>query len=120
MKELTKHQISKEGWQFEIKRDGYRTIAFCNKDKVDLKSRNDKSFNEKFYPVSDALKELNQKVVIDGEIVVIDQNGKSNFGSLQNWRSESDGELYFYVFDIMWLEGKELMSLSFALSSQSS
>jgi len=96
-------------WQFEIKWDGYRTIAFCNKNKVELKSRNEKSFNEKFYPIYKAVQEWNINAVVDGEIVVLDENGKSNFGTLQNWRSEADGEIYFYVFDILWLNGKDLM-----------
>ncbi|HMT28168.1 MAG TPA: DNA ligase D, partial [Bacteroidia bacterium] len=43
--------------------------------------------------------------------VVLDKSRKSNFGSLQNWRSDADGEIYFYVFDIMWLNGKDLTQL---------
>lgn len=108
---LVDEPFDDEAWQFEIKWDGYRTIAFCNKSKVDLKSRNDKSFNERFYPVCKAIQDWNIKAVIDGEVVVLDQNGKSHFGSLQNWRSEADGEIYFYVFDILWLNGKDLMQI---------
>jgi bifunctional non-homologous end joining protein LigD len=103
--------FDKEGWQFEIKWDGYRTIALCNKSEVELKSRNDKSFNEKFYPVRKALQEWNINAVVDGEIVVLDENGKPNFGALQNWRAEADGEIYFYVFDILWMDGKDLMQI---------
>src|SRR6185295_18668561 len=68
---LIDEPFDKEGWQYEIKWDGYRTIAFCNKGKVELKSRNDKSFNQKFYPVYDAVKEWNINAVIDGEVVVL-------------------------------------------------
>ncbi len=100
-----------EGWLYEVKWDGYRTIALCNKDKVEMRSRNDKSFNEKFYPVTNALRALNLQAVIDGEVVVLDNNGQSNFGSLQNWRSEADGEIIFYAFDILWANGKNLMQL---------
>jgi len=100
-----------EGWQYEIKWDGYRTVAFCNKSKVALKSRNDKSFNEKFYPVFKAVQQWNINAVVDGEVVVLDEGGKSNFGALQNWRSEADGELYFYVFDLLWLNGKDLAQI---------
>lgn len=100
-----------EGWQYEIKWDGYRTIALCDKKKVALKSRNDKSFNEKFYPVHKALQEWNIRAVLDGEVVVIEEEGRSNFGALQNWRSEADGEIYFYVFDLLWLNGKNLIQL---------
>ncbi|HUM46060.1 MAG TPA: DNA ligase D [Chitinophagales bacterium] len=99
------------GWEYEIKWDGYRTIALCNKNKIELKSRNDKSFNDKFYPVYKSLQEWNVHAVVDGEVVVLDEDGKSNFGALQNWRSEADGEIYFYVFDLLWLNGKNLMQL---------
>jgi bifunctional non-homologous end joining protein LigD len=108
---LVDKPFDNEGWQYEVKWDGYRTIALCNKQKVELKSRNDKSFNEKFYPVYNAVRDLNIQAVIDGEVVVLDEDGKSNFGALQNWRSEADGEIYFYVFDILWLDGKDLMQL---------
>jgi len=103
--------FDKEGWQYEVKWDGYRAVAFCNKTKVELKSRNDKSFNEKFYLVYKAVQDWNINAVVDGEVVVLDKNGKSNFGALQNWRSEADGEIYFYLFDVLWLNGKDLMQI---------
>lgn len=108
---LVDKPFDEEGWIYEVKWDGYRTVALCNGKNVDLKSRNDKSFNDKFYPVHQAVKNWNVKAIVDGEIVVLDENGKSNFSSLQNWRSEADGELIFYVFDIMWLNGKDLTDL---------
>jgi len=98
-------------WQYEVKWDGYRTLAFISKSKVELFSRNNKSFNEKFYPIYDLLKDWKSNAVLDGEILVLNAKGISNFGSLQNWRSEADGELVFYVFDILWYEGKNLMGL---------
>ncbi|MEO6549487.1 MAG: DNA ligase D [Ferruginibacter sp.] len=108
---LVDEAFDEEGWQYEIKWDGYRAIAYVNKGKVELRSRNNKSFNEKFYAVFDVLKKLKINAVLDGEIIVADDNGMANFGNLQNWRSEADGRLLFYVFDILWLEGKSLMPL---------
>lgn len=105
---LVAQPLETPGWVYEVKWDGYRAIAFCKKNKVEIKSRNDKSFSEKYYPVLNELKSLNLDAVLDGEIVVLDEDGKANFGNLQNWRSESDGELYFYVFDILWLNGRDL------------
>lgn len=49
--------------------------------------------------------------MVDGEVVLLDEKGKSNFGALQDWRSEADGEIYFYVFDVLWLNGKDLMQI---------
>ncbi|MEP6748311.1 MAG: DNA ligase D [Bacteroidota bacterium] len=97
-----------EGWLYEVKWDGYRALGLMKNGKAELISRNDKSFNEKFYPVTKALELWNINAVVDGEIVVVGDNGISNFGALQNWRSEADGELYYYVFDILWLDGKDL------------
>lgn len=96
------------GWQYEVKWDGYRALAFVNKGEVDLLSRNNKSFNEKFYPIHKILSSWNLNAVVDGELLVLDDKGVSNFGALQNWRSEADGELVFYVFDILWYDGKDL------------
>lgn len=103
--------VKDPGWLFEIKWDGYRAVSLCNKGSVNIISRNNKPFTEKYYPVHDALKQLNLNAVLDGEIVVLRENGVSNFGALQNWRSEADGELVYYVFDLLWLNGYDLMGL---------
>src|SRR6186713_932651 len=108
---LVDQPFDEQGWQYEIKWDGYRAVAMINKGKVNLLSRNNKPFNEKFYPVVDALKKWDINAVIDGEVVVLNDKGISNFGSLQNWRSEADGSLFYYVFDILWLNGYDLRSL---------
>ena len=98
-------------WQYEVKWDGYRALAFVNKGNVELLSRNNKSFNDKFYPIYDLLREWKINAVLDGEILVLNEKGISQFGALQNWRSEADGELVFYVFDLLWYDGKNLMDL---------
>jgi bifunctional non-homologous end joining protein LigD len=99
------------GWSYEIKWDGYRALAFVSKGQVELVSRNNKSFNQKFYPVYDALKQWPVNAVVDGEIIVVNEKGAADFSDLQGWRSEADGQLVYYVFDILWLEGKALMQL---------
>ena len=99
------------GWEYEVKWDGYRALAFRNKDKTELKSRNNKSFNEKFYPIFEAVQNWKVDAVVDGEIVAVNDKGIADFSALQNWRSEADGELLYYVFDVLWLDGKNLMHL---------
>lgn len=99
------------GWQYEVKWDGYRALAFLNKGKARLVSRNQKSFDKKFYPLPEDLKKLGLDAVLDGEIVVVNEQGISDFGALQGWRSEADGELRYYVFDILWLGGRDLTAL---------
>lgn len=98
-------------WTYEVKWDGYRSIAYINKGSVELSSRNNKSFTEKYYPLVNTMKEWTVNAVLDGEILVIGKDGKANFGALQNWRSEADGDLVYYAFDLLWYEGKDIMGL---------
>ncbi|MDE3248778.1 MAG: DNA ligase D [Bacteroidota bacterium] len=100
-----------EDWLYEIKWDGYRAVAHLRDTKVGLWSRNQKSFDEKFYPIHAALQTLGLHAVLDGEIIVSTPEGISNFGMLQNWRSEADGQLLYYVFDLLWLDGYSLLDL---------
>ncbi len=108
---LVDKPFDEEGWIYEVKWDGYRALAFSHNGKAELKSRNDKSFDEKFYPVKEAVEAWGIDAVVDGEIVVVKEDGISSFGALQNWRSEADGDLYYYVFDLPWYAGKDLSGL---------
>lgn len=98
-------------WTYEVKWDGYRSIVYINKGTVELSSRNNKSFTEKYYPLVNTIKAWTINAVIDGEILVIGKDGKANFGALQNWRSEADGDLVYYAFDLLWYEGKDISGL---------
>lgn len=99
-------------WVYEVKWDGYRALGFSLKNgDVQLLSRNNKQFNDKFYPIFELMGTWKMDIVVDGEIMVINNEGVSNFGDLQNWRSEADGELVYYVFDLIWFEGKDLTGL---------
>ncbi|MEO9013245.1 MAG: DNA ligase D [Ginsengibacter sp.] len=108
---LIKKPFDSDEWIYEVKWDGYRALAFLNKGQVSIKSRNEKSFDEKFYAIHEELKKWKINAVVDGEIIVANKQGMADFGQLQNWRSEADGNLVFYVFDILWLDGKSLMDL---------
>ena len=99
-------------WIYEVKWDGYRALAYINNGSVSIASRNNKSFDEKYYPITAVLQKWSINAVLDGEIVVIGKDGKANFSGLQNWRSEADGILIYYVFDILWYNGKNIMPLT--------
>jgi bifunctional non-homologous end joining protein LigD len=99
------------GWVYEIKWDGYRAVAQVSKDEVKLISRNNLLFDQ-FYPINNLLSQWAHNAVLDGEILVLNNKGISDFSGIQNWRSEADGELVYYVFDILWYEGKNLMNLT--------
>lgn len=103
---LTSKPFDRPGWIFEIKWDGYRAIAEVDKE-VLLYSRNNISFKSKYPTVVESLKRIKRSVVLDGEIVALDKNGKSNFHALQYYM-ESPVPLTYVVFDILYLDGTDL------------
>ena len=106
--------FDRDGWLFEIKWDGYRAIAEKSGDRVRLYSRNDKTMNEQFKPIVDALARLPFDGVLDGEIVVLDKSGRADFQLLQNYLRSGKGSLVYYVFDILYYMGHDLMGLPLA------
>jgi bifunctional non-homologous end joining protein LigD len=97
-------------WIYEIKLDGFRAIALKQGDDVRLLSRNEKDFGAKFPEVSGAVAQLSAKeAVIDGEIVALDAKGRSSFQLLQACDiGEERPPIFFYVFDLLRLNGKDL------------
>lgn len=107
---LIDEPFDNKDWLFEIKWDGYRAVAYCQGDSVELVSRNRKPFTHKYAPVVQALKELNTAAVFDGEIVAVDENGLANFQALQNWQN-TPVQLQYFIFDVVWLNGEDLTHL---------
>ena len=105
---LVDEPFDREGWLFEIKWDGYRAIAEVDNGKVRLYSRKHTSFNDAFPPVVESLKKLGRTAVLDGEVVVLDESGRSRFQLLQNYRRTGQGHLVYYVFDLLELDGRDL------------
>lgn len=100
-----------EDWLFEIKWDGFRALAFIDQGKVDLKSRNKLSWNDRFPPIIKDFKKLSGQIILDGEIVVLDKKGKSDFQLMQNYQKNQEGALCYYVFDILFKDGEDLREL---------
>src|SRR5215472_11226763 len=75
------------GWIFEIKLDGYRAIAVKSDRVVNLFSRRHKSFNHQYPHLVEALGELPEGTVVDGEVVALDESGRPSFNLLQSYRS---------------------------------
>jgi bifunctional non-homologous end joining protein LigD len=84
---LVDKPFDEEGWIYEVKWDGYRAIIYLNNGLVEMRSRNNKTFDEKFYPIHNALEKWKVNAVIDGEIIVTNDKGISNFSNLKCWRS---------------------------------
>jgi bifunctional non-homologous end joining protein LigD len=99
--------------EIEIKFDGYWTRAFKNGNETQLLSRNEKDFNEKFPTIVEAVRELKTKEAeIDGEIVALNEKGISKFELLQAYElGEKRPPLFFYAFDLLRLNGKDLTRL---------
>ncbi|HEY4874885.1 MAG TPA: DNA ligase D [Puia sp.] len=97
-----------DNWIFEIKWDGYRAIAEITSKDVKLYSRNGISFKNNYPVIFEELKKIKQKVVLDGEIVVLNENGKSDFQKLQHYGENPDYPLCYYVFDILSFNTKDI------------
>lgn len=109
--ETVKDAFDRKGWVFEIKYDGYRTIAVVNEGSVDLFSRNENSFNTLFTSIAEELKSIGHSVVLDGEVVIEDSKGRSDFQLLQNFTKTGKGTLKYYVFDLLHLDGNNTQGL---------
>jgi bifunctional non-homologous end joining protein LigD len=108
---LVDEPFDRDGWLFEIKWDGYRAIAEVEPGDVRLYSRNLLSYNERFPAVVEALPRIGARAVLDGELVVLDEKGVSQFQLLQNYLRTRRGTLLYYVFDVLWLDGHDLRDL---------
>jgi bifunctional non-homologous end joining protein LigD len=98
-------------WIFELKLDGYRALARIEHNEVSLISRNNKLFNDLFsIIVKDLKKYINHDLILDGEIVILDKKGKSHFQLLQNYNASQAEFLFYYVFDILYIDGQDLRS----------
>ena len=107
-----KDAFERKGWIFEKKYDGYRTIAVVNDGNVDLFSRNELSFNTLFKSIAEELKNIDHKVVLDGEVVIEDKQGRSDFQLLQNFKKSGKGILKYCVFDLLHLDGNNTEGLA--------
>lgn len=106
---LVDEAFNDENWQFELKLDGYRALAYLRNGKIELRSRNNNSFNKQFAPIAEALGDWKINAVVDGEIVVLDERGVPDFSGIQQWMRHQEGQLVYYVYDILWLDGISLM-----------
>ena len=104
---LVKEPFDHPDYIFELKHDGFRAIAYIDSGECRLASRNPRSLQFKFLraslgtlPVSGA--------ILDGEIVVLDTKGVSQFNALMTTKGRDAA--VFYAFDLIWLNGADLRS----------
>jgi len=100
-------------WIYEIKFDGYRAVALRSGNETRILSRNEKDLGGKFPEIKAAVAALNvEDAVTDGEIVALDDKGRSSFQLLQGFDMGIVRPLIvFYAFDLLRLNGKDLQKL---------
>jgi ATP-dependent DNA ligase len=77
---------------------------------VILFSRSGKSFNRQFSLIVEALADLPENTVVDGEVIALDESGRPNFNLLQNYRNEAS-RIHFFIFDLLVYHGRDLTRL---------
>lgn len=98
-------------WLHERKYDGYRLQALIKGDKARLMTRNEKDWTGRYPKIAEALGALNvENAAIDGELVAMNKEGRSDFGLLQNAADERDVKLVYYAFDLLHYNGENLRS----------
>src|ERR1700736_3795485 len=110
---LVEHPPETGDWLYELKFDGIRAIACKDGDKVNLISRNRNELRSRYPEIADAVKEFPaEECVIDGEVVALDEQGRSSFQLLQGIDMDGhESPIRFYVFDLLQLNGKDLKGL---------
>ena len=98
---------------YEIKFDGYRALALRGCHETRILSRNQKDLGKKFPEITSSIAALDvQDAIIDGEIVALDDKGRSSFQLLQGFdMGEQRPPIVFYAFDLLRLNGKDLRNL---------
>ncbi|MGE8513494.1 MAG: DNA ligase D [Chryseobacterium culicis] len=102
---LSEEAFNDKDWIFEIKWDGYRAIADLSKDTPLFYSRNGISFLSKFEKIALELEKQKHHMILDGEVVAYDEQGKPNFQLLQQIGDNPSTALVYQVFDLLWLNG---------------
>lgn len=100
-------------WLYELKLDGYRALVMKKRRAVTIFSRRGNNLNRMFAPIVRAFSFLPDDIIIDGEVVVLDEQGKPSFSALQHSQFTSES-LHFYVFDLLAYEGRDLRKLPLA------
>jgi bifunctional non-homologous end joining protein LigD len=107
---LVKEPPSGDEWLHELKFDGYRMLCRIDRGRVTVWSRNGKDWTDKFQNVVEAVKSLKAtSAMLDGEIVIVDAQGRSSFQKLQRAMGKATTTGFAYeVFDLIYLDGFSL------------
>ncbi|MHA6140303.1 DNA ligase D [Pseudomonas mohnii] len=97
-------------WRYEVKFDGYRILARIDHDEVKLFTRNGHDWTHKLPGQAEALAALHlESAWLDGEMVVVDEEGVPDFQALQNaFEAGRSDHIVYYLFDLPYLNGVDL------------
>jgi bifunctional non-homologous end joining protein LigD len=112
------------GWAFEIKWDGVRAVCHSEPGKLTLRSRAGNDITAQYPELARMNRALHHhRVILDGEIVVLDAEGKPSFSALQRRmhvgkdaarrRLAQESPVTFMVFDLLWQDGRSLLALPY-------
>ncbi len=97
-------------WAYEIKWDGYRTLAFIDAGSVRLQSSNSLDVTAKYPELGDLPGAVNAGgAILDGELVVLDDTGRPSFEGIQRHETQAA----FYVFDVLQIDGTDTIGLPY-------
>jgi bifunctional non-homologous end joining protein LigD len=98
-----------KGWVHELKHDGHRVLAFLDRGRVNLRSRNGYDATRRYAAVAAMTEKLPARsAIIDGEVAVPDESGVTHIAHLERALVSGGAGLAFYAFDLLWLEGSDL------------
>jgi len=107
--------FNRPGWMWEPKLDGYRALAFVGPGGVKLRSRRGLDLAPDFPRLSAELaKQAVDSMVLDGEIVAFDEEGKPSFGAMQNRGGGKAERAVYYCFDLLGFAGVDLRSAPYS------
>jgi len=101
------------GWLYEIKLDGYRAVAVKSDARVNLFSPRRKSFNFQHPHLVEALGDVPDGTVVDGEVVALDESGRPNFNLLAQFRRGAS-RIHYFIFDLLVCDDRDLTRLPLA------
>lgn len=100
-------------WAFEVKWDGFRTVAFVEQGHARLQSRTRSDITEAFPSIASVPAAVgHHDVILDGEICALDEDGKPDFSLLQQ-RSKRPADIVYMLFDLLYLDGQWLGGLPY-------
>jgi bifunctional non-homologous end joining protein LigD len=109
---LVKQAPNGSGWLHEIKLDGYRMHARIDAGRVQILTRRGNDWTDKYPAIAEALAKLPATTAyLDGELCGVLPDGKTAFNLIQNASDTGEGSLIFFLFDLLFLDGENLMAL---------